>query len=41
MEALVVSDSREISEVIHLVSLVTTTPVSEALKLPPLTNWNG
>ena len=41
VEAVVVSDSREIIQVIHLVSLVTTTTVSEALKLPPLTNDFG
>ena len=41
VEAVVVGSSRELSEVIHLVSLSTTTTVSEALLLPPVSNWNG
>jgi len=41
VKAVVVVHSRELSEVIHLVSLSSTTTVSEALFLPSLSNWNG
>jgi len=41
IEAVVVSSSREISEVIPLVSKAIPTTVATALSLPPVSNWSG